>query len=184
MMENKKTEIKLSRLKLAKLLIFSVIFLLVGVWLIVKDPETKNTLFNNPVTKAVAAYGGTLMGLIGIYLFSGKLLDKKPGLTIDEHGVFDNTTAFSFGLIPWEDISAINERIVDVPLAAKQRFVAIGLVNPDKYISRVTNSIKRRLVLANTKGNGTPVNISANALKIKHADLLRTLNEAFEKYKR
>ncbi|MCW3107224.1 MAG: hypothetical protein JWQ09_1730, partial [Segetibacter sp.] len=57
MTETKRIEIALSKAKLVKLLIFSILFLIVGLWLIIKQPETRNAFFNNPIMKNLAGYG-------------------------------------------------------------------------------------------------------------------------------
>jgi hypothetical protein len=178
-----KIEIALSKTKLTKLLIFSIIFFIAGFWLIISNPQISNPVFNHPITKAIGGYGGVIMGLWGIYFFSKKLIDKKPGLVISEEGIYDNASAFHFGLIPWTDISEIYEGIVEVPMAAKQRFVTIGLTDPDKYISRETNVLKRKLLMANAKSYGSPIHISTNGLNMDHNELMNLTDEYFKKFK-
>ncbi len=183
MSKNNTIEISLNKAKLSKLLIFSIIFLTAGLWMIISDPQTSNPFFNNPIIKGFAAYGGALLGLLGIYFLSRKLIDKKPGLIIDDQGIIDNTTIFKFGLIPWRDISGIYERSIQVSVASKQSFITIALKNPDEYISRETNAIKRKLIQANANSYGSPVHISTNGLKMKSGELIQILHEAFEKNK-
>jgi hypothetical protein len=150
--------------------------------MIIADPQISNPIFNNPVVKSIASYGGAIMGLFGIYFFSRKLFDSKPGLVIDENGIYDHTSAFNFGFIPWTDISQIGENSAGI--AAKQRFVMIILINPDKYIQREKSFLKRKLLSANAGTYGSPVHISANGLKTSHDDLLQLLTDEFNKYKR
>ena len=183
MKENNRIEIPLSKAKLTKQLAFSILFAIAGLWLIISNPQTNNPVFNNPIIKAIAAYGATIMGVLGIFFYSKKLFDKKPGLILSEQGIYENTTAFKFGLIPWTDISGIYERSVRASIASKQYFVTVGLLNPHKYISGATNLLKRKLLAANTKSYGSPIHISTNGLKIKHKDLLNLAKEYFEKYK-
>ena len=183
MTENNRIEIPLSKAKLTKHLVFSIIFAIAGLWMIISNPQTSNPVFNNPIIKIVAAYGATIMGGLGIYYYTKKLFDKKPGLILSAEGIYENTTAFKFGLIPWTDISDIYERSVQASIASKQHFVTVGLLNPDKYISSATNLLKRKLLAANAKSYGSPIHISANGLKIKHKDLLKLAKEYFDKYK-
>jgi len=184
MTANKRIEIPLSKAKLAKLLIFSVLFLVAGGWMIIADPQSGNPFFNNPVVKGVAGFGGVIMGVLGIYFTVKKMFDSKPGLVLSEEGVYDNTSAFQFGLIPWSDISGVYERTIQASIASKQRFVTIGLVSPEKYISKETNVLKRKLLEVNAKNYGSPIHISTNGLKIKHDELLKLVKEYFERYKR
>lgn len=183
MTTNNRIEIPLSKAKLAKLLIFSCLFLIGGLWMITTNPQTSNAVFNNPIIKTLAAYGSTLMGLFGIYFFTRKLLDKNPGIVLSEQGLFDNTSVFKFGIIPWSDISGIYESSIQASFASKQYFVTVALVNPDKYILRETNVLKRKLLLANAKSYGSPLHISTNGLKTNHNDLMQLLLDNFEKYK-
>ncbi|MBX3255402.1 MAG: hypothetical protein KF862_14770 [Chitinophagaceae bacterium] len=183
MTESNTIEIQLSKAKLTKLLFFSVLFVAGGLWMIITNPQTSNPIFNNIIVKALAAYGSTTMGLFGVYFFTKKLFDKKPGLILNEQGIYDNTSAFKFGLIPWSDISQVYEKTVQASIASKQRFVTIGLINPDKYISRETNLLKKKLLQANAKNYGSPIHISTNGLTTNHNDLLNLINSYFEKYR-
>ncbi|MDA3613807.1 STM3941 family protein [Polluticaenibacter yanchengensis] len=183
MTTDNKTNIPFSKTKLTKLLFFSILFLAGGLWMIITNPQTSNPVFNNPVIKAIAAYGATIMGLLGIYFFAGKLFNKAPGLILSEEGIYDNSGALSFGLIPWSDISQISERTIQASIASKQHFVTIALLDPDKYISAETNLLKKKILKANAKSYGTPINISTNGLKTNHKDLLNLVNDYFEKYK-
>ncbi len=183
MTTHNKIEIALSKGKLAKLLIFSVLFLIAGLVMITTNPQISNPVFNSPVVKALASYGSTIMGLLGIYFFSKKLFDKKPALVISEHGIYDNTSIFKFGLIPWSDIADIYEESLQASIASKQYFVTIGLVHPDKYISKETNTLKRKLLVANFRNYGSPIHISTNALDTNHEELLKLVTGYFDKYK-
>ena len=182
MTENNATEIALSKARLAKLLVFSVLFLAVGVWMITADPQASNPFFNNPIIKAIGMYGSVVMGVFGIYFFTRKLSDNKPGLVLSDKGITDNTSAFKFGLIPWSDISGVHETYVQASATAKQYFLTIGLVDPEKYISAATNSLKRKLLMINYKSYGSPIHIATNGLKSDHKDLLLLINDYFEKY--
>jgi len=184
MVGESKIEIPLSKTKLAKLLFFSILFLLAGLWMIITDPQTSNPIFNNPIIKVIGSYGSTLMGALGIYYFTKKLFDKGQGLVIDEEGIYDNTSAFKFGLIPWSDISQIYERSIQASIASKQHFVTIGLVDPEKYILKEKNVLKQKLLAANAKSYGSPIHISTNGLKTNHNDLFKLISEHFENYKK
>lgn len=183
MTDTERVEIAWSKAKLIKLLIFSVLFLLAGLWLAIRQPEIRNSFFNSPIMKNLAAYGGTIMGAAGIYFFSKRLIDKRPGLIIDENGITDNSSAFSFGLIPWSDIAQVYEFSIQASIASRPRFITVELHDPEKYISRETNSFKRNLLLLNLKNYGSPVHISTNGLEINPNDLLGLISHAFNSNK-
>lgn len=178
-----RTEIALSKSKLTKLLLFCILFLGAGLWMLIAQPQTSNVVFNSPVVRNGAGILGVVMGLFGIYFFSKKLLDRQPGLIIDEDGLTDNTSAFTFGHIPWADVSEVCERVVQASAASKQRFVTIRLKDPAPYILREPNAMKRKLLQLNAKNYGSPVHVSANNLQIKHADLLALITTAFKHWR-
>ena len=94
-----------------------------------------------------------------------------------------NNYAFRFGLIPWSDISEIYGQSVQASIASKQHFITVGLKDPDKYISSERNIFKRKLLIANAKGYGSPVQITTNGLKVNHNELLEMVNKYFQQYK-
>jgi hypothetical protein len=176
-------EIPLSKVKLTKLLLASIVFSIIGLWIAISKPDISNAFLNNDVIKNIVAYGSMLMGLFGIYFFTKKLFDKRPGIVIDAQGITDNAGAMSVGLILWNDISDIKERIIQVSLFSKQSFVVIILKHPETYISKQTNAIKRKIMSSNLNGYGSPINITSNGLKIKHNELLLLMKENLKKYK-
>jgi hypothetical protein len=176
-------EIPFSKVKLTKFLLFSIVFLILGFWMATSKPEVSNTFLNNALIKNIVAYSSMLMGLLGTYFFTKKLFDKRPGIVIDEQGITDNVGALSVGLIQWNDISIIIERIIQVSHFSKQSFVVIILKNPESYISKQTNAIKRKIITSNLKSYGLPINITSNGLTIKHNDLLLLLKKNLKKYK-
>lgn len=178
-----KTEIFISKGKMTKLLVYCVLFVISGLWIVIYNPQVSNSLINNTYFKTVIGLAFILLGGLGIYFFIKKMFDKNPGIIFSEEGIIDNTTVNKFGLIPWEDISEIYEKTVQVSIASKQRFVTIRLLNPEKYISRETNVLKRKVLEGNSKHYGSPIQFSANGLKIDHKELLELSIAYLRKYK-
>lgn len=175
-------EIPLSRKKLIRLFVFGLAFLAMGTWMVVTDPQTSNSLFNNPVVKAFAGYGSLLLGIFGIYFSAKKLFSKLPGLVVDADGIHDHSSAFQFGLIPWSDITDIGEYTMQVGLASRQQFIIIAVKDPQKYIDHSSSLIKRKILETNARQYGSPIHISTQSLKTDHASLLQTLAGFFERY--
>ena len=94
-------------------------------------------------------------GIFGIR----KMFGKTNGLTIDENGIFDNTSASSVGLIKWADITAIKTEQV-----ASTKFQLIYTSNPDFYFDKV-KGFKRELMEGNNRMYGTPLSITSNTLE-------------------
>lgn len=170
--------IELSKNKIITSIIGSTIFVLLGVWFLSMDAQTIESQeeFNSPIF----VYG---FGIISIVFFGlcdliwiKKFLDKSPGLVISSKGILDNSSGVSAGVVPWEDISGIEEYQVK-----KQKFISIQVNNPEKYVNN-GNPLQRMIHRANIKMCGTPVNISTNSLKISHKDLLGIITEYYQKH--
>jgi hypothetical protein len=165
--------IPLSKLKVILVIIGSLAFVggSVWIWLVPaeQDPELRLAL------RFVAVFGSALFGLFGVY-GSVKLFDSRPGLIIDGEGMVDNSSAGSIGRIYWNDITGI--RVTNI---MGQRIMTVDVKDPQKYIEQ-GNLISRMLNAANAKTMGSPINFSANTLRIKFDDLFRLVSESFETY--
>jgi flagellar biogenesis protein FliO len=178
-MENKeRIEIPLNKSRLALMVIGAIAFVMVSLWLIVYRPTIGNPVFDNLIVKYPLAIISVLFfGLLMIYLVK-KLTDKRPGITIENNGVFDNTSGVSVGLVPWTDITHIS--MIKV---MNQQFVVISVSNPDHYINKQTNFLKKKGVQYNYSRYGSPVCITMSSLKCKPDQLLFMLLEKFRKNK-
>lgn len=167
--------IELSKVKIVLLILGAAAFVLLGAWLLSLDAGTieSQRRFNNPIliygvgVASIVFFG--LCGLVGIK----KLFDKSPGLILSAEGILDNSSGVSAGIIPWSEVVSIGEYQVQ-----KQKFISIQVADPNKYANS-GNALKRMANRANIKMCGTPVNISANSLKISYSELLETITEYY-----
>jgi hypothetical protein len=166
--------IPLSTVKIVLLLLGSIAFVAVGLWLWSHAEEIR---YRHPLyIRAAAGAAVGFFGLCGIFgLF--KLFDYAPGLIVDDEGIIDNSSGISAGRIPWSDIRGFEIRTVQ-----NQRFLTIEVHNPEKYVQRA-HVLKRPLVAFNASHFGGPIQISANALKMNFDELVRVLTEAHRKYR-
>lgn len=111
-----------------------------------------------------------LCGLIGVK----KIFDSKPGLTLNSEGITDNSSGVAAGFIQWSEIDGINESQFQ-----KQKFVSIMVKNPEKYLNS-GSALQKIAKKANLKMCGTPINISANSLKMKYEELFKTVTEYYQ----
>lgn len=178
MTEEKTIKIPLNKRKLVKGLIGSIIFVVIGFWLLIYQPETNNPIFDNPLVKYGAAIASILFFGFGIFYFSKKTLDKKPGITIDDKGIFDNSSVVSVGYIPWADFKKIS--IVKV---MEQEYLIIGVNNPEYYLNKQTNFLKKKGMQYNYNNYGSPLAISMNKLTCDIKKLSRIIENKFLEYK-
>ncbi len=170
--------IPLSKTKLTLALIGSITFVVIGIWFVVAPPATNVSLLRNPVTLLIVGIVAILFfGLIGV-LIAKKLKDDKPGLIINHEGINDNSGAIN-GLIKWDDLQEIS-----VLKISGQKLIMLFVSNPQEYIDREANVLKRKTMQLNFKTYDSPLSLSANSLKCNFDELLLILNANFKKYKK
>ncbi len=106
------------------------------------------------------------------------MLNEKPGLIINSEGIVDNTNIMSLGLIPWGDVLAINEMIVQGRV-----FINVTVANPAEYFDRQKNPFKRVLMKMNYKAYKYVIDVRANHLKCGHQELFSLLQASFQEFK-
>jgi len=172
-------EIALSRTKLRKGLMMSILFLLLGLWIVIFRPVKPE---NSPLRSPELVYGAAILSiafaLFGIFYFPKKMKDKRPGIVIDEEGVSDNSSAVSIGLIPWADVLQL--KVIKV---VRQEFLVLIVNNPESYISRQTNLIKKKGMQYNYRNYGSPLAISTGGLECTPDKLKEMVESRLAVYK-
>jgi hypothetical protein len=167
-----KIEIPISKEKLIKLLIGSLVFVTIGLWFVIGKPTINNAIFSNPAVVFGMGIVSIVFSSVSIFIMLKKLKDTKPGFVIDDTGVTDNSSAVSAGHIPWADITAIKTAQVFT-----QKFIIIIVNNPEDYINQQTSVLKRENMKMNLKSYGSPITITASTLKYNFTDLENILRE-------
>lgn len=171
-------EIPLSKRKLTILLIGALTLVLLSMGLLVEKPELSSTIIGNVYLVLTIGWAGLIFfGLIAAICIQ-KLVDTKMGLVISDKGVNDNSSGLSLGLIRWSDIVEFKKLEKE-----NQKFVLCVLKNPDNYIAKVSNVLKRKSLQLNQRLYGTPVPISSQALQIEFDELYLALNKGLTTYK-
>ena len=168
-----RTEISLSKSKVFLLLLISAAFLVLGYWLFNLDASEieSHRRFNSPFFVHGIGLASIAMGGFGALVAIRKLFDSSPGLVLDEHGLTDNSSAFSVGFIPWADITGFEPRQIH-----NQRILYVLLSDPEKFIGKF-KPLKRALLSANMKIAASPVAVTSSSLAIGFDDLVSLVNE-------
>ena len=178
MIQDKQIEIPLSKQKRLLTLLGSIVFVGLGIWFLINPPRISNPIFGNPTLIFTVGLASILFfGLVAVTIFR-KFSDKKPGLIINRQGITDNSSGVSAGLIPWTDIQEIK-----ISQVMSQKFLMFIVSNPQDYLDRVTNPLKRNAMKMNHKTYGSPISISSNALRINFNELQNLLVEKMNEYK-
>ncbi|HLO82045.1 MAG TPA: STM3941 family protein [Chitinophagaceae bacterium] len=174
MPSEQRIEIPLSKLKLVLMLMGALAFVAIGFWFVLAPPDIDSSFWRNPARIAFAGYASIIFfGLCGVVIVR-KLFDRKPGLIIDSKGVIDNSSGLSAGYILWTDVENIS--VVEIQ---KQRLLMLEVKNPQDYINRQGNLLKRKGMEFNDKMFGTPLSITANGLKISFEELSALVKQKF-----
>jgi surface polysaccharide O-acyltransferase-like enzyme len=165
-------EIPLSQRKILLSIAGSFLFVAIGIFFITTMAD-QQTRFNPTLVKAIGVVAIVFFSATGIFGIK-KLSDKSIGLTIDDNGITDNTSAISIGLIKWSDITAIETKEV-----MSTKFLLIYTTNPNHFIEKV-QGFKRKLMATNMSMYGTPIAITSTTLQYNFNDLEKLLMERWE----
>lgn len=171
-----KIEIPLSKIKIALLLIGAVIFVVLGVFFILRPEQFASVRFRNAELIRWAGVAATaFFGFCSVFI-ARKLFDTKAGLIIDWQGITDNSNGTSVGLIEWDDITGIETFQV-----VSTRILFLHTDKPDKYIGRVKNRILKHTMKANHKKYGSPLSIISGSLNMNFDELEKLIVSEFER---
>lgn len=122
-----------------------------------------------------------ILGLVesGFFAYTGyqqliKLLDRGPGLILSGQGITDHSSALSAGFIPWDEIVELRHL-----KALGQQFIMVGVRNPQSFIQKEKNPVRKRGMILNLKSYGSPIQLSAQNLRCSFPELLRQVEEQF-----
>ena len=151
--------LKLSKVKLSLLTVGAWLFVAGCVWL-------WGAANSSPLVRAVSGLG--LVFFSGCGLYGGrKIVDKRPGLVMDDVGIWDNASAVAAGLVKWENIEGY-----EVARVHGNGFLLIEVNNAPELIARQP-LWKRTLMRANRAFYRTPVTLSSHALQCSFEQLVQ-----------
>jgi len=168
--------IKKSKMKLIILVVLSLVFVVNGFWLTFFNIEINVPFLSSRILHISVGVLSMLFFGFGAIMVLFKLIENKFGMKITEEGIYDNSTSINSDLIKWENILDINEHKV-----FKQKFIRIKVNNPEFFIKRQSNSLKRKNVELNYKKYGSPIQITSSTLNVKHDELLHILKDGLSR---
>ena len=164
-----------SKAKIIVLLLFSVVFVLLGIWILSGGADDAR--------RSLGVVGNRIVGIAGILFFGGiglilikKILEKEPGLVLNKDGFIDNSSALSAGFVPWSNV-----KMLGLLSFSGQQFIAIKLHDARDFLER-GNAIQKMLKRKNLKMTEADILISANILPINAEDLLKQFEEYLQVY--
>lgn len=171
-------EIYTSKKKSILLLIGSIIFVILGIWMIMNAYNFTGWKARNPFfTQAIGVISILFFGF-GIFVGISRLIKSELALIIDSKGLNINPKKSLTEYIEWKDILGFREIKIQ-----STRILIIGVKNPEHWIGKESSSIRRKLMQFNLNNYDSPFNIAASGLDISYEELNDKLNSYFKKYK-
>ncbi|PTB97236.1 hypothetical protein C9994_03730 [Marivirga lumbricoides] len=173
-----KIEIYTSKKKSLILLLGSLAFVALGIWLVMEAENLTGWKARNPLFTRGIGIASILFFGLGIFVSIKRLLKSEIALVIDPIGLNVNPKKSTTELIKWEEITGFEEIKIQ-----STRILVISVTNPKYWLERETNTIRKKLMQFNINNYDSPFNIAASGLDINSTELKNTLNKYFEKYK-
>ena len=149
-------------------LIVSILFVSIGIYMI-SNPNALKSIKYNPIFVEFFGYIGIIFFGIGIIYFVYKLFDKKPGLIIDENGIFNNSSIISKHTISWNELNAAG-----ITKMEKQKIIFLYFKDDEDFILKF-NFIEKLLMRINLKIYGSRIGISTLTLDYNADKLQRQI---------
>lgn len=133
---------------------------------------------NNPIFVYGFGIISSITGIIGLIVCIPKFLGLRPGLVINQDGLYENSSGVSAGFVPWNEV-----RFISKFNAGSQLFIAIHVKDPLPYLMK-GNYLQRIIKKSNMNLRGTPVGISMATLDVNFEILYKLIHEYQNYYQR
>lgn len=162
--------------KIIFLLIGALGFVGAGCWMAIDPPGIKRSFINveNVPVRIAGIISILFFGACSFFLVK-KLADKRPALIIDDAGITLNSNAYSFGFIPWDEITGSKRMKV-----INQSFLVVFVKHPEKYMEN-NNPFLKNALKTNHSWYGSPISISAHGMKSSFEKVARLIEENFNR---
>lgn len=140
-----------SILRTVGMIVVSVVFVALGVWIVGSDDA--------PLLPLIAGVLCIPLGLGAGSLFIGRLVSRRPELVLTEDGLDHRQS----GRFTWDEIAHAGIFVQRTSALSKVRYVQLGLHDPEAYFARSSRRIRLLAKLNQKLGYGT-VNLPESML--------------------
>lgn len=170
-------EIKNSKTKLILMILGSLMFIILGIFLTINPDKSVSGIFRNTSFIRIAGILSILFFGVCLILLLKSIFTNKFNLVINEKGIIDNSSYVSVGMVLWDDITSIKSISV-----MSTNFLIINVKDPNKYIS-IQNTMKKKILKRTLTTYGTPITISSNTLAYNFDELEEIVLKFYNEYK-
>ncbi len=167
-----------SKKKSLLLLLGSITFVALGIWLLLEADNLTVWKARNPILTRGIGIASILFFGLGIFIGIKRLIKSEIALIIDSKGLNVNPKKSLTEFIKWSDINGFEEIKIQ-----STRIVIIGVKNPEYWLDKETSVFRRKLMQFNISNYNSPFNIAASGLDISSDQLIETLNNYYDRHK-
>ena len=170
-------EIYTSKKKSVLLVLASIAFVAIGVWMLLESDNLTGWRAKNPVFTRLMGIAAILFFGFGIFVGIKRLIKSEIALIIDKTGLNVNPKKSLTEFIKWNEILGFEEIKIH-----STKILIIVVKNPDYWLEKETNAIRKKMMRFNINSYNSPFNIAASGIDISSNELNEKLNKYFEKY--
>lgn len=167
-----------SKKKSLLLLLGSITFVALGIWLLLEADNLTVWKARNPILTRGIGIASILFFGLGIFIGIKRVIKSEIALIIDSKGLNVNPKKSLTEFIKWSDINGFEEIKIQ-----STRIVIIGVKNPEYWLDKETSVFRRKLMQFNIRNYNSPFNIAASGLDISSDQLIETLNNYYDRHK-
>lgn len=167
-----------SKKKSLLLLLGSITFVALGIWLLLEADNLTVWKARNPILTRGIGIASILFFGLGIFIGIKRVIKSEIALIIDSKGLNVNPKKSLTEFIKWSDINGFEEIKIQ-----STRIVIIGVKNPEYWLDKETSVFRRKLMQFNISNYNSPFNIAASGLDISSDQLIETLNNYYDRHK-
>ena len=167
-----------SKKKSLLLLLGSITFVALGIWLLLEADNLTVWKARNPILTRGIGIASILFFGLGIFIGIKRVIKSEIALIIDSKGLNVNPNKSLTEFIKWSDMNGFEEIKIQ-----STRIVIIGVKNPEYWLDKETSVFRRKLMQFNISNYNSPFNIVASGLNISSDQLIETLNNYYDRHK-
>ena len=136
-------------------LLGSFAFVMIGITMITNPDLVPR--YSEFFTSFWGIIGAGFFGLTFLYLLK-KMFDNKPGMMLDENGLYNNSSIISHHTVRWDELSGAG-----LTKIGKEKIIFIYFKDDKEFIKKF-NLFEQILMRLNLAMNGSPIGISSRTL--------------------
>lgn len=134
------------------------VFVIAGIWIVTTDHGQR---------AQIIGWANIIFFGLGVAVFIAQLFNNKPRLILTDEGVED--VSLKMGVIEWQDI--VGATVIRISRTA---FIALDLVDEDKYLSRLPN-FHKKMAGANEAFGFNRINLNLAGLSVEPEQLAEAI---------